>query len=69
MRRFSRCHLRTDRSPSGFIIGTSETNRLIEIFYRTLDAPSCGPLTIDADDGRLTNVRKSIGRIHVLVPR
>jgi hypothetical protein len=22
-------------------------------------------LTIDADDGRLTNVRKSIGRIHV----
>ena len=30
----------TDRSPSGFIIGASETNRLIEIFYRTLDVPS-----------------------------
>jgi hypothetical protein len=26
-------------------------------------------LTIDADDGRLTNVRKSIDRIHALVPR
>ncbi len=40
MRLFSRCHCAIDRSPSGFIIGTSETNRLIEIFYRTLDVPS-----------------------------
>jgi hypothetical protein len=56
----------TDRSPSGFIIGTSETNRLIEIFYRTLDVPSSGH-HMDADDGRLTNVTGSIGRIHTCI--